>query len=109
MIDRGQAQTFTWKGGSYTDGFQFTANLTANNTDGSSTGIFCRGDARSGSVTFPADLLSKLQPNTLGSLTVNVSQASGSAPHTKLPLQDGSSLLLQVQYNASDRRPVQVR
>jgi len=101
MVNHTLDQTITW------NGTAFDAGATAFITLGGGTGLVsCLEPADAGSVTIPAGLLAGFSANTIGTLSISLSEAGAYLPHTEFQLNNHNSLLMTVSFSSSDSRPV---
>ncbi len=66
----------------------------------------CTVPASSGTLTIPAALLGQIQGNSLGTLSITVTEAGSSMPHTQFRLVNGKTLLMLVNYSTGETTPV---
>ena len=100
MMNHTQAQTVSWNGAA------FDAGATAGISLQGSGVISCTAPASAGTVTIPAALLSGFSANTIGTLTISISEAGANVPHAQFQTKNGNTLLFFVPFSSSDARPV---
>lgn len=97
-INRDVDQTLTWNGAAFDSGAMLNAVLPGQ--------VSCTVPANSGTLTIPAALLGQIPGNSLGALSITVTEAGSSMPHGQLRLQDGNTLLMLVNYSTGETTPV---
>ncbi len=100
LMNHTQDQTVSWNGAA------FDAGATAGISLQGSGAISCTAPASAGTVTIPAALLSGFNANTIGTLTISISEAGANLPHAQFQTKEGNTLLLFVPSSSSDSRPV---
>lgn len=100
MVDHTQDRTISWNGAGFDAGATVFINLSGNSL------VTCIAPASAGTITIPAALLSGFNPNTIGTLTINLSEAGAYLPHAEFQLNNHNSLLMFVSFSSSDSRPV---
>jgi uncharacterized protein (TIGR03437 family) len=101
-IRRDQDQTISWNGAAFDAGATVNIYLNGN----TQPQISCTVPATAGTVTMPAALLAAYSPNTIGTLTANLTESGSFVPHAQFALQNGNTLLMLVSYFTLDSRPV---
>jgi uncharacterized protein (TIGR03437 family) len=97
-MNRNVDQTLTWNGAAFDSGALLYAVLPGS--------VTCTAPANSGTLTIPAALLGQIGGNSLGALSITVTEAGSFMPHTQLRLQNGSTLLMLVNYSTGETTPV---
>jgi uncharacterized protein (TIGR03437 family) len=100
LMNHTQDQTISWNGAA------FDAGATAGISLQGSGAISCTVPASAGAVTIPAALLSAFNANTIGTLTISISEAGAYLPHAQFQTREGNTLLLFFPFSSSDSRPV---
>lgn len=95
---RNMDQILTWNGAAYDSGAMLNANLQGR--------VTCTVPANSETLTIPAALLAQTPGNSLGSLSITVTEAGSSMPHAQFRLQNGNTLLMLVNYATGETAPV---
>lgn len=91
-------QTLTWNGAAFDSGAVLNVGLPGY--------VTCTAPANSGTLTIPASLLTRVPANSLGSLSMTVTEAGSYLPHTQFRLQNGNTLLMLVNYSTGETTPV---
>jgi uncharacterized protein (TIGR03437 family) len=97
---RNQDQTIKWNGAAFGSGATLNAILTG------ASSVSCSVPASAGALTIPAAILAQFAANSLGTLELNITESGSSLPHALFKLQNGSTLLMLVNYTASETLPV---
>ena len=97
-MNRNVDQTLTWNGATFDSGAMLNANLQGR--------VTCTVPANSGTLTIPAALLAQTPGNSLGSLSITVTEAGSSMPHALFRLQNGNTLLMLINYSTGETTPV---
>lgn len=100
-VSRNRDQTITWNGAAFDAGA--TVNIVLS---GSTAIVSCTAPASAGTVTIPASLLSGYTENTIGTLTINLSESGFFLPHAQLKLHGFNTLQMVVSFSSNDSRPV---
>ena len=100
MMNHTQDQTVAWNGAAFDGGATAFVSLSGNGF------VSCTSPANAGTLTIPAALLSGFGANTIGTLTISISEAGAGLPHTQFQTKQGKTLLLFVPFSSSDSRPV---
>jgi hypothetical protein len=99
-LNRGQGQTLTWNGDNFPAGSVLTASLSGG------VSLSCTAPATAGTLTIPAALLAPFAANSLGTMSIGVSEMGSFIPHTLFKLKNGDTLLVFVSYSTGDTRAV---
>lgn len=97
-MNRNVDQTLTWNGAAFDSGAMLNAVVQGR--------VSCTVPATSGTLTIPAALLGQTPGNSLGALSIMVTEAGSYMPHGQLRLLNGSTLLMLVNYSTGEMTPV---
>jgi uncharacterized protein (TIGR03437 family) len=100
-MNRNVDQTLTWNGTAFTSGAMLNANLQGR--------VTCTVPADSGTLTIPAALLAQTPGNSLGTLSISVTESGRLMPHAQFRLQNGNTLLMVVNYSTGETTPVDLQ
>jgi uncharacterized protein (TIGR03437 family) len=103
-VNQSQSQTFTWDGSGYDS--TATLGLSLTGPYPGSPVVACSVPAQAGAVTLPSKLLASFAAGSEGAVSVSVSDTGVGIPHAQFKLLDGTPLLVIVNWNSSDARPV---
>ncbi len=98
---RNMDQTLTWNGAAFDSGAMLNAYL--------SGVVSCTVPASSGTLTIPAALLGRIPANSLGTLSISVTESGRLTPHAQFRLQNGNTLLMVVNYSTGETMPVDLQ